>query len=262
MRGTTGVRAATLLAATVVQACQQENVTSVVVRDVIVEPAQASIVAGEGLAFTAAIVDEQNVLLQGADVTWASEDARVVTITPDGRAEAVSRGETRIVATYEGVTGSASVLVQPPRCDPAQEASGKGKKGDGDEGKGKKGKGGGDDDDDDDGDDDDDEEDDDEEDDEDEGGGDGDGDDGEKDEGDGKKGKDDKGGKGGADEDDDGGDDGGDGDDDPDDDDPADDEPDDEPDDDEDEPPCTPASVSSSLHTSLMGGILPARGGG
>jgi gamma-glutamyltranspeptidase len=57
----------------------------------------------------------------GVDVTttadWASGDDQVATVTSDGVVTGVDEGDTEITATFEGVTGSASITVDPDYVD-------------------------------------------------------------------------------------------------------------------------------------------------
>jgi hypothetical protein len=149
MKWTRAGAVAAFVAAAAMQSCQKETVTSVVVTEVIVEPAEASVVAGEDLSFSAVVVDENDALLNGATVAWSTDDALIISVDAQGRADAISAGSTRVVATYQGVAGSASVTVQPARCEPVSEApkdEEKGKK-KGKDGKKQKGQEGDDDDD-------------------------------------------------------------------------------------------------------------------
>ncbi|MCL5423439.1 MAG: Ig-like domain-containing protein [Nitrospirae bacterium] len=49
-----------------------------------------------------------------AKVTWACSDPTVATITQGGLATAIAKGTTQISATYQSITGSSILTVNPP----------------------------------------------------------------------------------------------------------------------------------------------------
>ncbi|MEX2527410.1 MAG: Ig-like domain-containing protein [Gemmatimonadota bacterium] len=66
---------------------------------------------GEGIQYTAQILDAEGTALTGVQVTWSSSNPDVVTISATGQATAQGTGSSQIQASAEGVTGSAGVVV-------------------------------------------------------------------------------------------------------------------------------------------------------
>lgn len=94
-----------------IQACTSENVTTVVVNKVSVDPSTASAVEGEFRQFTAEVEDDQDRLLTGATVTWSSGDSTIVSIDSTGLAEALKAGAALVSASFQGATGSGRITV-------------------------------------------------------------------------------------------------------------------------------------------------------
>jgi hypothetical protein len=84
-----------------------------VVAQVDVAPSTASVLVGATQPFTATLWDLHGNLLTGPTVTWSSMDPSVATVHPTtGVGTGVADGTTTIVATAEGVSGTAALTVQ------------------------------------------------------------------------------------------------------------------------------------------------------
>jgi len=107
-----GVGAGLALAFVVlVQACTNRSVTGVPVVSVEVSPSSAQLTAGEQVRFFATVRHENGSVVQGAAVTWASSSSSVLSIGSDGMGTALHSGSATVSASYQGVTGSAPVVV-------------------------------------------------------------------------------------------------------------------------------------------------------
>ena len=94
--------------------CNDVEVPPAVVASVTVEPATATVIAGNIQAFTATARDASNNVIPGAALTWSSTVPAVATIASDGIATGVAEGDAQIRATAgNGVFGSASLHVDP-----------------------------------------------------------------------------------------------------------------------------------------------------
>lgn len=102
-----------LLIAAFVQGCATEKVTQVVVVSVTVVPGNAAIEPGGTVDFEAVVADEAGGAQVGVPVVWSSDPPDVVFVDQSGTAHALSTGVATVEATYQGVTGAASVLVVP-----------------------------------------------------------------------------------------------------------------------------------------------------
>lgn len=79
-----------------------------------VEPATSTLTAvGASALLTASVQDQDGAPMPGADITWASTDATVATVSAAGQVTAVGPGEARISATAGGATDTAAVIVAP-----------------------------------------------------------------------------------------------------------------------------------------------------
>lgn len=94
-----------------VQACTNRSVTGVPVVSVDVSPSAAQLLAGEQLRFSATVRHENGSLVQGAAVTWSSSATSVLSVGADGMGTAMKAGSATVTASYQGVTGSAPVVV-------------------------------------------------------------------------------------------------------------------------------------------------------
>jgi hypothetical protein len=93
--------------------CHREVVTPVIVSRVTVEPGQASVPQGNRLQFTATVFDELDRPLRQAEVVWSTGAPQVVSVETGGTARALSPGSTLVRASFNGVSGSALVTVEP-----------------------------------------------------------------------------------------------------------------------------------------------------
>jgi uncharacterized repeat protein (TIGR01451 family) len=100
-------------AALLVLACTSESVVGVTVGSVSVSPASTTLLVGEARSLSAEVRDERGALIPGTGVSWSSTDASVVSVTPGGIAEGLAQGDAQVRATVDGVTGSATVTVEP-----------------------------------------------------------------------------------------------------------------------------------------------------
>ena len=83
------------------------------VATVTVDPATASVEAEATLPLTAILKDAAGNSLTGREVTWASSDDAVATVTQTGLVTGVAGGFVTITATSEGQSGTAAVTVTP-----------------------------------------------------------------------------------------------------------------------------------------------------
>ena len=108
----------------IVAACSMDNATpppqsssttrsqsTIAVASVIVSPASASGTIGQSAQFTATANGSTGAPLSGQSVVWTSTDSTIVQITSSGMATAIGVGTVRLVATVNGVGGSASATV-------------------------------------------------------------------------------------------------------------------------------------------------------
>lgn len=110
---------ALLGAATLLPACTSERIVGVDVDSVNVSPSSATLLVGETRSFSAQARDDGGEIVP-ATATWSSSDGAVLSVTPEGLAEALAPGQAEVRATVDGVTGSASVTVE---AGPTIEAS-------------------------------------------------------------------------------------------------------------------------------------------
>ena len=81
------------------------------VSKVVVSPASVTDTAGAHHQFSASVQDSQGNVLSGHTVTWSSSASSVATVNSSGYATTVTPGTASIVATSDGVSGSATVTV-------------------------------------------------------------------------------------------------------------------------------------------------------
>ena len=84
------------------------------VASVSVALASNSLIVGGSTQATATERDASNIVLTGRTVTWSSGSPSIATVSSSGLVTAVAAGTTNIIASSEGVTGSASLTVSPP----------------------------------------------------------------------------------------------------------------------------------------------------
>ncbi|MDH3283466.1 MAG: Ig-like domain-containing protein, partial [Acidobacteriota bacterium] len=79
---------------------------------VFVSPPAARLNEGDSLVFSAALWDDLgNPLPSGANVVWSSDDPDRASVTSEGVVRGLQRGDATIRATFQGVTGTATVTV-------------------------------------------------------------------------------------------------------------------------------------------------------
>lgn len=81
------------------------------VASVSLDPADATLVAGETLQLSAQPRDSRGGPLDELTISWTSEDPTVATVTAEGLVTAVAPGETEVRATVEGESASAAIRV-------------------------------------------------------------------------------------------------------------------------------------------------------
>jgi uncharacterized protein YjdB len=89
------------------------HVTPGPVHSISVEPAEATVQAGQSQAFTATLRDAFGNVLAGAPVDWSSDDSAVADVDAEGVAFGKAAGTASITATSDGVTGTATLHVVP-----------------------------------------------------------------------------------------------------------------------------------------------------
>ncbi len=107
----TGVLGLTVLV--LAQACTTRTVVGVDVGSLEVQPGTATVVAGGNLQFTAVVMDDEGVRINGAIASWSSSSPSVLSIGADGAALALQEGSATVTASFQGVSGTATVTVQP-----------------------------------------------------------------------------------------------------------------------------------------------------
>jgi uncharacterized protein YjdB len=94
------------------------------VASIVVIPTSATVQAGGTLAFAATARDATGNVLADRDIAWSSADSVVATVDGTGLAKGVREGSTLVIASSEGVNGSASLSVTAlPASPPAPVAS-------------------------------------------------------------------------------------------------------------------------------------------
>ena len=88
------------------------RVESGIVGQVVVSPANASILTGGTLQYTASLKDLHGAPLSGPAVAWSSASPGVATISANGLATGISPGTTTIAATSQQVTGTTPLTVE------------------------------------------------------------------------------------------------------------------------------------------------------
>jgi len=79
-----------------------------------VSPATTSLELGGTVQLSAQVRAVDLSLLFDRVVTWRSEDSEIATVSPSGLVVGQSPGSVRVLAEWEGVTGAADLVVQPP----------------------------------------------------------------------------------------------------------------------------------------------------
>ena len=87
------------------------GVTTVPVATVDLNPATATVQAGQTVQLTATPKDSNGNVLSGRTVTWTSSNTSVATVSTSGLVSGLTPGSATITATSEGKSGTASVTV-------------------------------------------------------------------------------------------------------------------------------------------------------
>ena len=80
-----------------------------------VTPAEATLVVGDTLRFSAEAMDANSQPVRGTEFAWASSDTRVATVDSSGLVTGNGVGEVEISASSSGVVGRAALVVETPR---------------------------------------------------------------------------------------------------------------------------------------------------
>ena len=89
------------------------TVLPVPVARVDVQPASASVAAGQTVQYIAVLRDANGNVLFGRDVTWSTGNSTLARVDAAGVVTGIAPGTTAVTASAEGRTGSASVVVTP-----------------------------------------------------------------------------------------------------------------------------------------------------
>lgn len=84
------------------------------VSSIVVTSAADSIYVGGSAQATATLLDAAGDTLRGRPIAWATGSSAIATIAPTGIATGVAAGNTTLIATAEGKSGSRALLVQEP----------------------------------------------------------------------------------------------------------------------------------------------------
>ena len=87
------------------------------VASLVIEPESVTLILGETLALVVTIEDGLGNEIEEASVSWSSTDAKVVSVTGDGILLGLAPGVATVTATAQGVSGSATVTVEPDLSD-------------------------------------------------------------------------------------------------------------------------------------------------
>jgi uncharacterized protein YjdB len=87
------------------------NATEQVLKTIEIEPSAATVAVGDSEAFTAVCYDQNDSVMTGVAVVWASGNETVGTVSENGTFTALAEGTTNVTASAENVTGTADVTV-------------------------------------------------------------------------------------------------------------------------------------------------------
>jgi uncharacterized protein YjdB len=83
------------------------------VDSIAISPASANLIVGQQLDLTAEPLTADGVALTGAQVTWASSNSSIATVTTSGRVTGVTAGNAVIKASAGGISSGAALAIQP-----------------------------------------------------------------------------------------------------------------------------------------------------
>lgn len=98
----------------VFQACTSQEVVSVVVEQVVVQPTSATVTLGDSLRLTAVITDDRGVALGGAIPEWESSGETIAAVDSTGMVRGLRAGTVHVTASSGSVTDTAEITVTPP----------------------------------------------------------------------------------------------------------------------------------------------------
>lgn len=84
-----------------------------VVTTVTITPSPAKVQVGRSRQLTANAYDQNGSLMSGTTATWSIDNSSVASVSSSGSLQGVAVGSTTVRATISGVTGTASVTVEP-----------------------------------------------------------------------------------------------------------------------------------------------------
>ena len=126
-----GAIAVVLLTALLLEACADDTPTAPGEEDaptlammrndstrIVIEPHWLTLdTTGVTDTLTATVIDAEGDTIDDATVTWESADTAIATVDTAGVVTAVDFGKTKVTATYDSVTGHATVEVATPLTD-------------------------------------------------------------------------------------------------------------------------------------------------
>ena len=96
------------------QACTSKEVVGVVVREVRVQPPNATVSVGDSLQLTVLVEDDQGEVFERVQAEWASSGDSVAWVDGSGMVWGLRTGTVDISATFQSQIGSAQITVTPP----------------------------------------------------------------------------------------------------------------------------------------------------
>ena len=89
------------------------NVSPRPVSSVVLSPGQATMTAGQSLQLTVSLTDDRGQVLTGRQVSFATSNVQVATVSATGLVTGIAPGSVTITALSEGSTGTAAIVVTP-----------------------------------------------------------------------------------------------------------------------------------------------------
>ena len=97
--------------AALAQACTNKDVVGVQVGTVAVQPPTATLLEGDSVSLTAVVRDEQGAALEGASVSWSTEQSSIASVDSDGKVKGLAIGKVAITASFQGASGTSAINV-------------------------------------------------------------------------------------------------------------------------------------------------------
>jgi hypothetical protein len=85
--------------------------TAATVASVVVNPSSASLTVGSVVQLSGVARDQNGVAISGKIIQWSSSSSAIATVTATGLVTGVAVGNATILATCDGITGSAAIIV-------------------------------------------------------------------------------------------------------------------------------------------------------